>query len=59
MLEGLVVARMFELTKMNMSQTGEWLPLLGFLFSDKIQDTSSVNTLEVPSRRDQKQYGQP
>ena len=26
-LEGLVVARMFELTKMNMSQTGVWLPL--------------------------------
>jgi hypothetical protein len=28
LLEGLVVARMFELTKMNMSQTGEWLCLL-------------------------------
>jgi hypothetical protein len=27
-LEGLVVARMFELTKMNMSQTGAWLPSL-------------------------------
>ena len=26
LLEGLVVARMFELTKMNMSQTGAWLP---------------------------------
>jgi len=26
-LEGLVMARMFELTKMNMSQTGVWLPL--------------------------------
>lgn len=27
-LEGLVVARMFELTKMNMSQTGEWFIII-------------------------------
>ena len=32
-LEGLVVARMFELTKMNMSQTGEWAFLLKNLSS--------------------------
>ena len=26
-LEGLVVARLFELTKMNMSRTGAWSPI--------------------------------
>ena len=57
-LEGLVVARMFELTKMNMSQTGTWL-ILFYLLSDKIQVISSVNTLEMPSRHDHRQYGPP
>ena len=60
LLEGLVVARMFELTKMNMSQTSAWLlPLIFYLLSDKIQVTSSINTLEMPSRHIQKQYGLP
>ena len=59
-LEGLVVARMFKLTKMNMSQTGAWLlPLIFYLLSDKIQVTSSINTSEMPSRHVQKQYGLP
>ena len=58
-LEGLVVARMFELTKMNMSQTGVCGCLLLYLLSDKIQDISSVNTLEMPSSHDRRQYGPP
>jgi hypothetical protein len=58
-LEGLVVARMFELTKMNMSQTGVWLLILFYLLSDNVQDINSVNTLEMHSRHDQKQYGPP
>jgi hypothetical protein len=33
-LEGLVVARMFELTKMNMFQTGAWLPSNCFSLSN-------------------------
>jgi hypothetical protein len=59
MLEGLVVARMFELTKMNMSQTGAWLSVILSTLPDNIQVISSVNTLEMPSRHDRKQYGPP
>ena len=58
-LEGLVVARMFELTKMNISQTGVSLPVLVYVLSDKIQVISSGNTLEMPSRHVQKQFGPP
>ena len=49
-LEGLVVSRMFELTKMNMSQTGKkdlgwWISANTFL----TQVTVFANTLPVPS----------
>jgi hypothetical protein len=44
-LEGLIVARMFELTKMNMSQTGTHLRLLLILLTNWPQATSSENTL--------------
>ena len=50
---------MFELTKMNMSQTGGLTVFIIYLLSDEIQDTSYVNTSEMPSRHVQKQYGLP
>jgi hypothetical protein len=35
-LEGLIVARMFELTKMNRSQTGEYYPLCAFQYGNRL-----------------------
>lgn len=48
-LEGLVVARMFELTKMNMSQTGmcSHLVIGGILNSKKQQATVFGNTSQM------------
>ena len=44
-LEGLIVARMFELTKMNMSQTGIYYFLLHSpLLSHFLKDTRCGNT---------------
>jgi hypothetical protein len=48
-LEGLVVARMFKLTKMNMSQTGNLLSyIILYLFSRCLQVTASASTLAMP-----------
>lgn len=49
-LEGLVVARIFELSKMNMSQTGEPLYLSRILrdIYKALQATSFANTLRAP-----------
>ena len=43
-LEGLIVARMFELTKMNMSQTGMWFLFLSYSVSLIVKDTRCGNT---------------
>jgi ABC-type protease/lipase transport system fused ATPase/permease subunit len=58
-LEGLVVARMFELTKMNMSGTGKYLLANLHLTLIVVQATNNASTLPRPYRLAHSQYETP